>query len=66
MNLVYIGPFTEGDLDGIPFKRGAAVSVPPALAEKVLAEQDKNNPQWVDEGNPVADEAALRLAEQKD
>jgi hypothetical protein len=68
MKIVYIGPFSHGELanpetgQGYPFKRGVSTSVPDSFGAMVLAGQDKESPQWVDEGNPLADEAAERAA----
>jgi hypothetical protein len=68
MKIVYIGPFESGHLgDGersYEFKRGISTSVPDAFGAKLLAEQEEKNPQWVDEGNELADEAAKAAAEQ--
>jgi hypothetical protein len=66
MKIVYIGPFSDGELfDGeraYPFRRGIAIAVSDAYAKRVLAEQDNESPNWVDEGNPKADEAAEAAA----
>lgn len=59
MKIVYIGPFAHGEIDGRPFRRGIAVSISEDIARKVLEEQSE---QWVDEGNPLADEAAEAAA----
>jgi hypothetical protein len=67
MKIVYIGPFSDGELfDGAakqsyPFKRGISTSVPDNFGSKVLAEQG-DPPSWVDEGNPLADESAEQAA----
>jgi hypothetical protein len=65
MKIVYIGPFSDGELfdseRSYPFKRGVSTAVPDPFGKKVLAEQG-DPPIWVDEGNPLADEAAEAAA----
>lgn len=65
MKIVYIGPFSDGELydgqRGYPFKRGVSTFVPDPFGKKVLSEQG-DPPSWVDEGNLSADAAAESAA----